>query len=68
MRVQTTMAPLKSNVPESRTLVDDLPYVDQEYGDPGLRDTVKYISFQEENCSLTFKTLQHVDLLLFTIK
>ena len=68
MRVQTTMAPLKSNVPESRTLVDDLPYVDQEYGDPGLRDTVKYISFQEENCILTFKTLQHVDLLLFTIK
>ncbi len=41
MRVQTTMAPLKSNVAESRTLVDDLPYVDQEYGDPSLRDTVK---------------------------
>jgi hypothetical protein len=35
------MAPLKSNVAESRTLVDDLPYVDQEYGDPSLRDTVK---------------------------
>jgi len=25
-----------------RVLVDDLPYIDQEYGDPSLREVVSY--------------------------
>jgi len=25
-----------------RILVDDLPYIDQEYGDPSLREVVSY--------------------------
>ena len=38
-----------SSVKNERVLVDDLPYIDQEYGDPGLREAVSYINITKLN-------------------